>query len=82
MLDLITKKISNKIILVLFILKSISSISVIILTTSNDCLMCHVNQKEGDVIGVMNLTFSLDEADSQIAVLVLYISIISTLSGK
>jgi len=46
-----------------------------------DCLMCHGNQKEGDVIGVMDLTFSLDEADSQISELVLYISIISTLLG-
>ncbi|KAB7885136.1 methyl-accepting chemotaxis protein [Poseidonibacter ostreae] len=46
-----------------------------------DCLMCHANQKEGDVIGVMDLTFSLDEADSQIAELVLYISIISAVLG-
>ena len=48
---------------------------------TTDCLMCHGNQKEGDVIGVMDLTFSLDEADSQIAELVLYISIISTVLG-
>jgi methyl-accepting chemotaxis protein len=46
-----------------------------------DCLMCHGNQKEGDIIGVMDLTFSLDEADSQISELVLYISIISTILG-
>lgn len=46
-----------------------------------DCLMCHANQKEGDVIGVMDLTFSLDEADSQIAELVVYISIISAVLG-
>ena len=30
---------------------------------SNECLMCHANQKEGDVIGVIDLTFSLDSAD-------------------
>jgi methyl-accepting chemotaxis protein len=48
---------------------------------TTDCLMCHANQKEGDVIGVMDLTFSLDEADSQIAELVVYISIISTILG-
>ena len=29
---------------------------------TNECLMCHANQKEGDVIGVMDLTFSLDSA--------------------
>jgi len=33
---------------------------------SNECLMCHVNQKEGDVIGVIDLTFSLDSADTAI----------------
>jgi len=46
-----------------------------------DCLMCHANQNEGDVIGVMDLTFSLDEADSQIEELVIYISIISAVLG-
>ena len=30
---------------------------------SNECLMCHANQKEGDVIGVIDLTFSLNSAD-------------------
>ncbi len=33
---------------------------------SNECLMCHANQKEGDVIGVIDLTFSLDSADTAI----------------
>ncbi|MDZ7820118.1 MAG: hypothetical protein U5K55_16595 [Aliarcobacter sp.] len=44
---------------------------------SSECLMCHANQNEGDVIGVMDLTFSLDEADKQIKSLVTEISIIS-----
>ena len=44
---------------------------------TTDCLMCHANQNEGDVIGVMDLTFSLDESDSQIKSLVTEISIIS-----
>jgi methyl-accepting chemotaxis protein len=44
---------------------------------TTDCLMCHANQSEGDVIGVMDLTFSLDESDSQIKSLVTEISIIS-----
>lgn len=29
-----------------------------------ECLYCHVNQKEGDVIGVMDLTFNLAESDA------------------
>jgi methyl-accepting chemotaxis protein len=47
------------------------------MVASTDCLMCHANQSEGDVIGVMDLTFSLDESDSQIKSLVTEISIIS-----
>ncbi|MCV6607235.1 MAG: methyl-accepting chemotaxis protein [Campylobacterales bacterium] len=31
---------------------------------TNDCLTCHTNQKIGDVVGVIDLTFSLNEADS------------------
>ncbi len=46
---------------------------------AKDCLLCHANQQEGDVIGVMDLTFSLDESDSQIKSLVTEISIISIL---
>jgi len=48
---------------------------------TQECLMCHANQKEGDVIGVMDLTFSLDKADSEISELVLYISFISAVLG-
>ena len=44
---------------------------------SQECLMCHGNQNEGDVIGVMDLTFSLDESDKQISSLVAEISIVS-----
>jgi len=44
---------------------------------SQECLMCHSNQNEGDVIGVMDLTFSLDEADENINTLITNISIIS-----
>ena len=46
-----------------------------------DCLMCHANQQEGDVIGVMDLTFSLDEADEKIWELLIDILIISTILG-
>ncbi len=34
---------------------------------TNECLMCHANQNEGDVVGVIDLTFSLDEADELIS---------------
>jgi methyl-accepting chemotaxis protein len=44
---------------------------------TGECLLCHANQVEGDVIGVMDLTFSLDESDLQIKNLVTEISIIS-----
>jgi len=44
---------------------------------TQDCLLCHANQAEGDVIGVMDLTFSLEESDAQISNLVTEISIIS-----
>ena len=46
---------------------------------SQECLMCHSNQNVGDVIGVMDLTFSLDETDSQINSLIAEISIVSTI---
>ena len=48
---------------------------------TTECLMCHANQNEGDVIGVMDLTFSLDEADVSISRLVADISIISLILG-
>ena len=31
---------------------------------TSECLYCHVNQKVGDVIGVMDLTFNLEESDT------------------
>lgn len=30
---------------------------------TQECIACHINQQEGDVIGVMDLTFSLNETD-------------------
>ncbi|MEA3289349.1 MAG: methyl-accepting chemotaxis protein [Campylobacterota bacterium] len=33
---------------------------------TNDCLSCHFSQKEGDVIGVIDLTFSLKDIDTAI----------------
>ncbi len=48
---------------------------------TNDCLMCHANQGLGDVIGVMDLTFSLDESDARISDLLIEILIMSTIFG-
>ena len=46
-----------------------------------DCLMCHANQSEGDVIGIMDLTFSLEESDSQLMDILINIFITSTILG-
>lgn len=32
----------------------------------DECIMCHANQQVGDVIGVIDLTFGLDESDTMI----------------
>jgi methyl-accepting chemotaxis protein len=47
------------------------------MVASEECLLCHANKNAGDVIGVMDLTFSLDESDSQINALLVDISIVS-----
>ncbi len=46
---------------------------------SEECLMCHANQNVGDVIGVMDLTFSLNESDIEMNSLITEISIVSTI---
>ncbi|WP_404320096.1 methyl-accepting chemotaxis protein [Malaciobacter canalis] len=51
------------------------------MVATQECLMCHANQQEGDVIGIMDLTFSLDEADARIYDLIVEILIISTILG-
>ncbi|MBD3842549.1 MAG: methyl-accepting chemotaxis protein, partial [Campylobacterales bacterium] len=48
---------------------------------SNDCLMCHVNQQEGDVIGVIDLTFSLEDSDLELDTITMNILITSTILG-
>ncbi|XPV67605.1 MAG: methyl-accepting chemotaxis protein [Halarcobacter sp.] len=48
---------------------------------SQECLMCHANQQVGDVIGVFDLTFSLDESDDRIGQLVIDILTLSTIFG-
>jgi methyl-accepting chemotaxis protein len=34
---------------------------------TKDCIMCHANEKIGNVVGVIDLTFSLDESDNMIS---------------
>ncbi len=46
-----------------------------------DCLMCHPNEQVGDVIGVMDLTFSLEESDNTLLSLITYIVATSTILG-
>ncbi len=51
------------------------------MVAAQDCLMCHANQQVGDVIGVMDLTFSLQESDSRLVDLVVSISTTSLILG-
>ncbi|MEA3354799.1 MAG: HAMP domain-containing methyl-accepting chemotaxis protein [Campylobacterota bacterium] len=48
---------------------------------TQDCLMCHANQQEGDIIGIMDLTFSLNEADEKLSNLTVSLLLISTVLG-
>jgi len=48
---------------------------------TKDCLMCHANQPEGDVIGIMDLTFSLKSSDEGLKNIITNIIITSTLLG-
>ncbi len=48
---------------------------------TQECLMCHVNQQKGDVIGVMDLTFSLKDADNSLKSIIMNIVIASTILG-
>jgi methyl-accepting chemotaxis protein len=46
---------------------------------TTECIMCHANQKEGDVIGVIDLSFSLDKADNTISDTLMFILAISVI---
>jgi methyl-accepting chemotaxis protein len=48
---------------------------------TQECLMCHVNQSIGDVIGVMDLTFSLKQSDEELEAITWDILIWSTILG-
>ena len=48
---------------------------------TTECMACHANQNVGDVIGVMDLTFSLEETDKRIQSLLAEISFTSAVLG-
>ncbi len=48
---------------------------------TQECLMCHANQSEGDIIGVMDLTFSLESSDKELKSITFAILIWSTALG-
>jgi len=47
------------------------------MVATQECIMCHANQQVGDVIGVIDLSFPLDEADAIIDETLLFILVIS-----
>ncbi len=51
------------------------------MVASSECLACHANQKEGDVIGVIDLTFSLERSDGRLYSIMTNVFIISTILG-
>ena len=51
------------------------------MVAQKDCLMCHVNQSQGDVIGVLDLTFSLENSDNDLYNLVLSNALVTTILG-
>jgi len=44
---------------------------------TSECMMCHPNQEVGDIIGIMDLTFSLEETDNSIISLIGEITLVS-----
>ena len=48
---------------------------------TQECLMCHANQSVGEVIGVMDLTFSLEHSDESKKNIMISIILISTILG-
>ena len=48
---------------------------------TQECLMCHANQAEGDVIGVMDLTFSMEKSDADLANVIMDNMLITTILG-
>ena len=51
------------------------------MVATDECLMCHANQAKGDVIGVMDLTFSMEQSDQSIKDIMVSIFVTSTVLG-
>ena len=51
------------------------------MVATKDCLSCHSNQNIGDVIGIIDLKFSLEASDKQTYDVIMDILIVSTLLG-
>ena len=48
---------------------------------TDECLACHANQQKGDVIGVLDLSFSMEEADNDLADLLFSNILVNTVLG-
>ena len=48
---------------------------------TSECIACHTNQSVGDVIGVIDLTYSLLESDEKLSDLTIYSFILATILG-
>ncbi len=48
---------------------------------TDECLGCHANQKKGDVIGVLDLSFSMEEADASLESLIINNVLVNTILG-
>jgi methyl-accepting chemotaxis protein len=51
------------------------------MVATNECISCHTNQKVGDVIGVVDLTYSLNESDTKLSKLAMNNFMLSTVLG-
>jgi len=48
---------------------------------TDECLGCHANQQKGDVIGVLDLSFSMEEADANLESLIISNMVVNTVLG-
>ncbi|MDX9743852.1 MAG: DUF3365 domain-containing protein, partial [Arcobacteraceae bacterium] len=48
---------------------------------TDECLACHGNQQKGDVIGVLDLSFSMEEADANLESLIISNMVVNTVLG-
>jgi methyl-accepting chemotaxis protein len=51
------------------------------MVATDECLACHANQQKGDVIGVLDLSFSMEESDKNLESLILSNMVVNTILG-